>query len=160
MYALGLIAAPFAGCGPDAKPDPLCDGPTFNLLVIAEPGPLPDDTRINVRYGGNHEGEPYTLGQSKPGQSVFCEEHASWGGASAVDDAQAQAGAGGAPSTSSDGKVEALTCRLFTQGPARVDATASGYEPIVNQELELDDKQRCQVDAKVTLMPSAPDAGE
>jgi hypothetical protein len=162
LFGLGLVAAPFAGCGPDAKPEQLCDGPSFNLIVRAEPGPLPPDTRINVRYGGNHDGEPYTLGQTIPGQSVFCTELANVGGEGSdvpALPARGAAGEGGAPSQGS-GVVEALSCRLFTQGPARVDATASGYEPILQQPLLLEGKERCKVEAEVTLLPLAPDAGD
>ena len=54
--------------------------------------------------------------------------------------------------------MQALSCRLYTQGPARLDATASGYEPIEEQSLELDD-ERCKVDVEVVLIPSLPDAG-
>jgi hypothetical protein len=166
LFALGLVAAPFTGCGPDAKPERLCDGPTFNLIVRAEPGPLPADTRINVRYGGNHEGEPYTLGQTMPGQSVFCKELASWGGAPADEattgsEGGGEGGAGGAGSSpATPDSVQALACRLFTQGPARVDASATGYEPIMDQPLLLDEKQRCQVDVEVKLELMQPDAGD
>jgi hypothetical protein len=159
LFGLGLVAVPFAGCGPDAKPERLCDGPSFNLLVRAEPGPLPADTRINVRYGGNHEGEPYALGQTIPGQSVFCEELASVGGKASVSSPSGAAGEGGSPATGG-GEVEALACRLFTQGPARVDATATGYEPIMDYPLLLDGKERCKVEVEVMLLPMKPDAGD
>jgi hypothetical protein len=159
LFGLGLVAAPFTGCGPDAKPERLCDGPSFNLRVRAEPGPLPADTRINVRYGGNYEGEPYTLGQTMPGQSVFCEELANAGGAAGDVPSPSPGGEGGAAATG-DGTVEALACRLFTQGPARVDATATGYEPIMDWPLLLEGKDRCKVPVEVTLLPLKPDAGD
>ena len=69
---LGLVAAPFTGCGPDHKPEQPCDGPTFNLVVTAESGALPADTRVNVRYGSNQEGEAYALGEARTPQAVFC----------------------------------------------------------------------------------------
>ncbi len=132
----------------------------------AEPGPLPDDTRINVRYGGNHEGEPYQLGQDKPGQSVFCSEQVSHGGASGVtDDGASDDGASGGgggeqqrEEPAADDHVDVLKCRLFTQGPARLDAAASGYEPVVDQALALQGNDRCEVPIEVVLIPSPPDA--
>jgi hypothetical protein len=159
---LGLVAAPFTACGPDHKPDEPCDGPTFNLVVTAEPKPLPPDTRINVRYGGNQEGEPYALGDTRTSQAVFCDEDTTLGGASAVSEPTgATAGAGGAPSEAPavDG-VQALRCRLYTQGPARLDVTASGYTKIEGQPLSLDGKQRCEIAIAVVLMPEKPDAAK
>jgi hypothetical protein len=158
---LGLIGCAFAACGPDHKPDQPCDGPTFNLVVTAESGPLPADTRINVRYGGNQDGESYTLGHPRTPQAVFCVEDHSTGGASSDDTAGGAAGVGGAASTSSgaDDAVQRLSCRLYTQGPARLDVTATGYVPIDDRALSLDDKLRCEVPEDVVLLPEKPDAG-
>jgi hypothetical protein len=124
LAALGLAAVGFAACGPDAKPGPPCDGPTYDLVVKVEDGPLPPDLRLNVRYGGNHEGESYALGKKHTPQAVFCSEEASEG---------------------------ALRCRLYTQGPARIDVTATGYEPIEEQDLTLARGERCRVEKTVEL---------
>jgi hypothetical protein len=158
---LSLIALPFVACGPDHKPTEPCEGPTFNLVVRADPGPLPPDTRINVRYGGNQDGEPYALGVARTAQAVFCDEDTTLGGASSTGDpSSAGAGAGGAPNQkpSEDG-VLALRCRLYTQGPARLDVTATGYVTIYDQPLSLETKKHCQIPFPVVLMPEKPDAG-
>jgi len=142
-----------AACGPDPKPGPPCEGPTYNLVVKAENGPLPSDTRLNVRYGGNNEGESYTLGEEPMPQAVHCDEDTSGGGAPGAPGAGGgDAGLGGAgPDVSEGTDVWALRCRLYTQGPARIDVTASGYEPIEEQALILDEKLRCQVEVEVEL---------
>ena len=152
----GLVVAAFAGCGPDRRPDEPCDGPTFNLVVTAENGPLPPDTRINVRYGGNQDGEPYALSDSRQRQAVFCDRiGVGAGGASGSAGAGSSgADAGDAPSdTPSVDAVEALHCRLYTQGPARLDVTASGYQPVDDLPLSLDGKKNCDVPFDVVLMP-------
>jgi hypothetical protein len=115
--------------------------------------PLPPDTRINVRYGGNHEGEAYALGEKPTQQAVFCTEETtpptSTGAAGA---SSSSGGAGGAPAEEPTGsEVWALSCRLYTQGPARVDVTATGYEPIEEHDLTLGEKLRCQVLRQVEL---------
>jgi hypothetical protein len=118
--------------------------------------PLPPDTRLNVRYGGNHDGEPYVLGASPRGQAVFCEEDPTPGGAPNDTDL-AQAGQAGSPQGEGGAPgVWKLVCRLYTQGPARVDVSASGYEPIVEQDLLVDD-QRCRIrrDAVLKVMLDA-----
>lgn len=133
------------------------------MVVKTETGlPLPDDTRINVRYGGNPDGEPYALGEVRTPQAVSCREAA--GGAPSVDDAP-RAGEGGV-AASSPGAAEpeasavlALKCGLYTQGPARLDVSATGYEPIEDQALSFERKKRCQVPIEVRLVPAKPDAG-
>lgn len=142
-----LLSAWLVGCGPDKRPEEPCDGPSFNLVVTAEGGPLPDDTRINVRYGSNQKGEAYALGQQSVGQAVFCEEQAS-----------NAAGEAGSANEGAEG-VQALSCRLYTQGPARLDATATGYQTLKNEPLSFD-KAYCQVEIDVKLKRELPDAGE
>lgn len=155
LIVLGLAAAPFVACGPDHREQP-CDGPSFNLVVRAERGPLPPDTRINVRYGGNPDGEPYELGGQRTPQAVSCVEDTSPGGAPAVAGA---AGAGGDDSASNeDLDVWKLRCGLYTQGPARLDATATGYEPIDDEELSFDREKHCEVTKKFVMVPLKPDA--
>ena len=142
-----------AACGPDKRPEEPCDGPSFNLVVTAEDGALPSDTRINVRSGSNQRGEAYELGQQARGQAVFCEEDTTMlpgeGGASQ----------GGAAGTSESGEVYALRCRLYTPGPARLDATATGYEAIDDRELSFD-KKYCKVAIHVELERERVDAGK
>ena len=160
LIVLGLAASLFAACGPDRRPDEPCEGPSFKLVVRAEDGPLPADTRINVRYGGNPDGEPYELGEKRNPQAVSCDEDTSAGGASAVAVADS-AGAGGAGSDSNeDLDVWNLKCGLYTQGPARLDATATGYEPINDQELSFDHERHCEVRKTFVLVPLKSDAGK
>jgi hypothetical protein len=152
LVLVGLVAAPFAACGPDEKPQAPCRGPSINLVLRAENAPLPEGTRINVRYGGNRDGEPYLLGQERRGPAVFCDEDRSQGGASSSEDDLSAAGAGGAGGGSNaGGDVWKLVCGLYTQGPARLDATADGYEPIDDLALSLEDGQRCEVPIDVKL---------
>lgn len=131
------------------------------MAITTEMGlPLPADTRINVRYGGNPDGEPYALGETRTPQAVKCSE--STGGAPLVDEA-ALGGQGGAASTSNptpdESAVLALHCSLYTQGPARLDVTSTGYEPIDDQALQFEPKTRCKVPIEVKLVPLKLDAG-
>jgi hypothetical protein len=127
--------------------------------VQAEDGPVPEGTEINVRYGGNHDGETYTVGQPHMSQAVFCTELAVIGGAPTVEPSDAVAGANaavagatGVGGTSAiDSGVMQVKCGLYTQGAARLDVDAEGYEPIQDQELPLTEEERCQVPVKVVL---------
>jgi len=143
-------------CGPDKRPEEPCDGPSFNLVVTAEGGPLPPDTRINVRYGSNQKGEAYRLGQASSGQAVFCEEDTR----RPSGDGGAGQGGAGQGDEQAPTEVQALRCRLYTQGPARLDATATGYQPIDDHELSFVEKPYCQVDVAVEFERELPDAGQ
>ncbi len=157
---LGMIAVPFAACGPDHRPQRPCDGPSFNLVVSTETGDaLPLDTRINVRYGGNPDGEPYELGKPRTPQAVSCVEDSTPGGrgASQAPAPVDEGGQGGAPATGHAG-VWALRCGLYTQGPARLDVTASGFEAIEDMPLSFETHDHCEVDEPVLLKPQL-DAG-
>jgi hypothetical protein len=154
-----LLALPFStllvGCGPDKRPEEPCDGPSFNLVVTAEDGPLPPDTRINVRSGSNQTGEAYELGQQARGQAVFCEEDTT------SPDAEGGASQGGAAATDAESRdVYALRCRLYTQGPARLEATATGYQAIEDEPLSFEKKPYCEVSVNVRLERELPDAGK
>lgn len=159
LILFGLAAAPFAACGPDRRPEEPCEGPSFNLLIKAETGPLPPDTRINVRYGGNPDGEPYQLGKPRTPQAVSCLEDTSPGGAPSDDRASGVAAGAGGESAPDDTAVWRLRCALYTQGPARLDVTAKGYEPIKDTELSFEHQQHCEVDERFVLVPLKPDPG-
>lgn len=156
----GMVWLGVTACGPGKRPPEGCDGPSFNLEVTAEGGPLPADTRINVRYGSNQEGEPYALGQHARKQAVFCEEDTNDGGAPAASADSAagagQAGASGAD-TGTSAEVWALRCRLYTQGPAQVDVTATGYVPVEGRALSFDDDDHCDVEVDVVLERFVPE---
>jgi len=127
------------------------------LVVRTETGQaLPADTRINVRYGGNPDGEPYALGEPRTPQAVSCSEDTA--GAPSVDDNVSGAGAGGAPAMGG-GAVYVLRCDLYTQGPARVDITATGYEPVEDEALSFERKRHCEVPIELKLVPARSDAG-
>jgi hypothetical protein len=156
---LGLAAASFVACGPDRRPEEPCYGPSFNLLLTAEDGPLPADTRIKVRYGGDPEGELYELGKPRPPQAVSCHEDTNAGGAPSTT-GNAVAGEGGT-SSNEDLDVWKLRCGLYTQGAARLDATATGYEPIMGAQLSfLHDEENCEAPRAFVLVPLKPDAGK
>lgn len=118
-------------------------------MLTAENGPLPADTRINVRYGGNPDGEPYALGDTRTPQAVFCKELTT-PPAEPNAEVSGVAGAAGAGPTESEG-VYTLRCRLFTQGPAELDVTAEGYESIDEESLSFVDDERCEVEKPVKL---------
>jgi hypothetical protein len=91
------------------------------LVVTADPGPLPADTRLNVRYGGNPDGEPYALDAPRTPQAVSCEEDNSLGGAGP----SAGAAGGEAPDAASDTAArEAMALRPGSPGRA-VDVIAA-----------------------------------
>lgn len=128
------------------------------MVVRTESGkPLPPDTRINVRYGGNPDGEPYALGETRTPQAVSCSEDTT-GPSSVDDDTGAGDSTGGAPATEK-AAVYALRCGLYTQGPARVDVTATGYESIEDEALSFDRKRHCELPIELTLMPERLEAG-
>jgi hypothetical protein len=163
----GVLWCSAVACGPDQRPPESCDGPSYDLIVRAGDMPLPPDTRINVRYGSNQQGEPYALGEPSRKQAVFCKEDtAQGGGSSESEDDGPSAGQGGAGSASpddagADGRdVWALRCQLYTQGPARVDVTATGYEQIKDRILPFDGEDRCDVEANIELTPLAPELDE
>lgn len=166
LIVLGVAATPFAACGPDHRPEEPCEGPSFKLVVRAESKqPLPADTRINIRYGGNSEGEPYELGTRRAPQAVSCSEDTTIGGAPSEDSAGAagagaEAGAGGAGNGAEGTDVFFLRCGLYTQGPARLDVTATGYEPIKDEELSFGSEKHCEVRKTFVLVPLKPDAGK
>jgi hypothetical protein len=157
----GAATVPFAACGPDHRPEKPCDGPSFNLVLTTETGaPLPPDTRLTVRYGGNPDGELYELGKPRTPQAVSCVEDTTPGGHSSLP-AAAEGGQGGATATDSASNtgVVRLSCGLYTQGPARLDVTATGYQPIDDLMLSFADREHCKIDQPVMLKRQKPDAG-
>jgi hypothetical protein len=160
----GVVWFSVTACGPGQRPPEGCDGPSYNLVVHAEEGPLPPDTRINVIYGSNQEGEPYALGEPGRKQAVFCEEDTVQGGGPSEvrtpSDSGGAGGAQGAEPAPGDGAespdVWALRCRLYTQGPARIDVAATGYEPIEDRKLPFEEDDRCDVEAIIVLTPLPP----
>jgi len=137
-------------CGPDARPEEPCNGPSFDLTVRARNAPLPDGTRVNVRYGANQQGEAYVIGTASTPQAVHCSEDTTEGGAPG-DVQDPETSSGGSPGES---VVWALRCQLYTQGPARLDINATGYTPI--KDLSLDHEKGCEIPIVATLEPLKP----
>jgi hypothetical protein len=117
----------------------------------APDAPLPQGTRINVRYGANQRGEAYVIGEPTTPQAVHCSEDTTPGGAPADSQDPSTTGAGGSPG---DSEVWGLNCQLYTQGPAQLDVDASGYEPIMY--MPLDHPKGCELPIVVTLEPLKP----
>jgi hypothetical protein len=150
VAGLGALASgSVASCSPKPPPADKCPPPhpTFELTVVANPGPLPGDVRLTVRYGSGVEDYLAAHPNMAP-QVVFCESAAADGGpdgAGTTDCAAAEAGSpgdaaadgtlpeGGAPdgSTASDAGAgpwfDKIVCKLWTDGPATVKVKASGY---------------------------------
>ncbi|MEZ4374275.1 MAG: hypothetical protein R3B07_25875 [Polyangiaceae bacterium] len=120
-----------SGCSADPSP-PVneCPGPqaTFDVRIFAAEGPLPGDTQVDVMFSSGEE--VYQMDQPEvPLEAVRC-------------------------SRELDGEIPlALDCALWTNGPATVTITASGY-PELKQELvhELDECGIKTVSADLELM--------
>ncbi|MCA9630351.1 MAG: hypothetical protein KC766_21925 [Myxococcales bacterium] len=127
---LALVA--LAGCSADKDPPSNeCPGPqaTFDVRIFAMDGPLPDDTRVDVMFSSGEE--VYRLDQPEaPLEAVRCSRE-----------------------LEADLPV-ALECALWTNGPASVTVTATGYADL-QQELvhEHDECGIKTVSAELELMP-------
>ncbi|MCA9644862.1 MAG: hypothetical protein KC492_29440 [Myxococcales bacterium] len=129
---LGCLAwAALSGCSADTDPPRNeCPGPqaTFDVRIFAADGPLPGDTTVDVMFSSGEE--VYQLDQPEvPLEAVRCSRELN--GESAV----------------------ALDCALWTNGPATVTITATGY-PELKEELvhEHDDCGIKTVNADLELM--------
>ncbi len=161
----GVALAP--ACGPD--PEPLeCNGaPDFEVLVSAadEDAPLPADTVLRLYYGGRAPDDPEVLTLSDPQtpQALFCyvstrdrayDPTSPALGSSASTTGSAGAGGEGGGGGAA-GPIEALFCRLWTDGGARLEVTTQLYGTS-SLELALN-KGVCTVQSELLLEPM--DAG-
>lgn len=161
-FAILLLASPvllFPACGPDPKPSAPCDGPDFDVLISSLEGPLPADTVVVLTYGSGTE--QYALSDPSTPEVLFCTPLDSEGqpleagaptaaqGGAASDGGLA--GAGGSAGSGSLDVVGSLRCTLWTQGPATLEVTASGY-PDLKQELKLQ-RGTCTVEKSIELAP-------
>jgi hypothetical protein len=160
------------GCGPDNPPPPPCSGADFQVLIAALAGDLPRDLVIRVKYGANPEGEEFRMTEATTPVAVFCSRAKRDGtvlpgrwpipeGASgmpaAFSGAGGEGGGGGAtdvpvvhPPPKSD--VEALSCRLWTDGPATLELEAEHHHPIEEiPDLETESGV-CTVEEEVLLV--------
>jgi len=120
-------------------------------------GPLPEDLIVRIEYGGGEE--EYVL--ADPGteqEALFCDPADREGnvidaGAPAPNGAGGAGGEGGAPSV---GPVEALFCRIWSFGPARIEVETVAY-PMV-EPLDLT-HERDVCTGKAELELEMPDGG-
>lgn len=110
----------------------------FDLTVRAVPGPLPQDTTLEVQYGGGTE--TFRVDQGVQAQEVVL-----------CDDTKKDASAG-------DGGVPQVHCKLWTQGAAKVTVTATGYSP-VEEALEAKAKGKCIQTVPIEILLGDPDGG-
>lgn len=116
-------------CGPDSKPRQQCAGkPDFIVTLSAISGFLPEDTSVLVTFGGDGH-ESYRPNAHNERQVLFCDPSRVPGGGeggAAGTDEQALAGAGGASAELAT--ISAITCELWTGGPASIRVEAAGME--------------------------------
>jgi hypothetical protein len=158
--ALGLAVA----CGSDPKPtEPCRDGrPDFELLITAPGGPLPADLVVHVEYGGGEE--EYSLASPGTQAVLFCDPSDREGnvidaGTPSGGDAGAfgrEAGTGGEGGAHGEASAQALFCRIWSFGAARIEVETMAYPTIEPLEL-TPEKGVCT--GKEELQLSMPDAG-
>jgi hypothetical protein len=139
---------------PPVPPD--CGGPDFDVIVTTalEDARLPADTVVHVTYGGKLT-EEHGIEAGERHDNVFCDQTDRYGspvstGGQGVSQTVGPAGQGGAGSGSSE--VEALRCRLWTDGPATVRVMTSLY-PTAEEDLRST-AGACTVSAKIEIGPS------
>lgn len=164
-----LCSSVLFACGPDAQPQN-CVGtaqPDFDVLITAEYGPLPPDTVLRLHYGGRAADDPEELDLANPKtpEALFCyvsdrmgvyahDAPALGSSAPANSGAGGESGAGGAPATTptQPAAIDALYCRLWTDGSADLDVITQTYGK-VSVELETQ-RSQCTVEKVVELMPA------
>ncbi len=173
MWA-GLLAL---GCGPDDPPPPPCRGADFQVLVAALSGDLPRDLVVRVKYGGNPEGEEFRMTEATTPVAVFCSRakrdgellngglpiaDGTSGMPAAFPGSAGEGGGGGAPDVPVShpppkSGVEALSCRLWTDGPATLELESEHYHP-AEEIPDLDTESGiCTVEEEVLLVQNPDD---
>jgi hypothetical protein len=166
-----LWVALLMACGPDKGGPHDCSvgpnfevGPDFEVLVMAEYGPLPFDTVLRLHYGGRPFDDPEVLELADPGtpRALFCyvsdrngvypPDAPPLGGPT---NGQAGAGGEGGASYQPGEPVDALLCRLWTAGSANLDVVTEMYGTV---SLELETKKDVCV-VKTTLELTLDDGG-
>lgn len=113
-----LLPLLLSACADDAKPAPSeCVGPraAFDVRISAADGSLPEDTEFRVTFSSGEE--VYAVAApERPLEAVRCTP--------ALDNKA----------------VTSLRCVLWTNGPANVEVTATGYAPLQAELVhEIDD---------------------
>jgi hypothetical protein len=125
----------------------------FRVLLSAADGPLPWDTSLEVLHGTGIE--EFRLDQPHPNSEVlFCRDATRDGGWVEPLDA-----AGGSDAGSGPQPVEALLCELWTDGPADITVSATGY-PTVDRTLHAKSETGCIQTVDVELMLERGDGGQ
>jgi hypothetical protein len=105
--------------------------PDFLVTIRAEDGRLPPDLSIAVEFGGGNE--VITVSRTTQGQITFC----SFLPAELGEGGQSGDGGGAGGPAAGLAAYSALECELWTEGPATVRLTASGFQPL-ERELRVD----------------------
>lgn len=145
--AVWLLAMLVTGCPDDPSTRDECGpGPDFLVTIQPDSGRLPDDLRLAVEFGGGTEAVSISGGID--GQIIFCDllpPEAGEGGRSGDE---------GGASGLVPGSYAALQCELWTEGPATVQITASGFEPL-ERDLRID-ADECTTPIELELAAKAP----
>jgi hypothetical protein len=161
VLTLGFIALVrlAAGCGSDPYPAEPCESgiPDFEVLIQAAVGPLPRDLLVRVEYGGGEE--EYLLADPGTPVVMFC-DHADRQRNTLTDGglggSGGEGGGGGQGGSTKFRGVEALLCKIWSFGSARIEVETMAYPDTM--PLELTRKQNtCTVKADLEL--SLPDGG-
>jgi hypothetical protein len=133
--------------------------PDFEVLITAAEGSLPEDLLVRLEYGSGEE--EYLL--SNPGTPVvmFCrhadrERNLLMDGGAVGNGSAGHGGGGGEGGGPSARGVEALLCKIWSYGSARVVVKTMAYPMTMPLELIRKDDV-CTVKADVEL--SLPDGG-
>lgn len=125
-----------SACADDAKPAPSeCAGPraAFDVRISAADGALPDDTQLTVTFSSGEEVYAVSTPDA-PLETVRCSQ------------------------TLEGTALTAVRCALWTDGPASVAVSATGYL-LLEEELvhETDECGIKTVAAELVLMPAPPE---
>ncbi len=128
------------GCSSDDGRKECTLRPAFELTVRAASGPVPDDMRLKIKYGGGTE--EYAVSDTTQTQEVmFCQRRGSDGG---VPEAGVPAGE--------------VFCKLWTQGAADLTVESSKY-PKLERTLQADADGECILTVEELVVLSLPEAG-
>jgi hypothetical protein len=147
-------------------------------LVAAVSGDLPRDLVIRVKYGGNPAGEEFRMTEATTPVAVFCSRakrdgellsgglpisDGAGGTPAAFPGLGGEGGGGGAREVPGGhppprSGVEALSCRLWTDGPATLELESERSHPL--EEIPHLDTESgvCTVEEEVLLVQNPNDA--
>jgi len=149
-----LLALLVVSCEDDPPHPADCpSGPDFEVLISALDAPLPADTVVTVHYGGGVT-EEYRIPDHGKHYVLFCEPTDRDGNPVGTGghggEGQLAAGRNG-PGGSPGSGFEALTCELWTDGPATLSVETSRY-PKRTEDLQAKNG-KCTVSSEVELSP-------